>query len=87
MSRYLRLFPDEPDKRRVFPTPIESTSDDCSVEWKLRYAPESLSCADQSYAASVLNAYAYLICDMNAKDRQSVVSEIRRQLKAQEAQR
>lgn len=81
-NRYLRLFPGEPDKTRTFPTPIEPNSDDGSAAWKLRYAPESMTKADQLYAASVMNAYAYLICEMTAKDRQSVVSEIRRQLRA-----
>lgn len=74
--RYLHLFADDPDQRRTFPTPIEPASDEVSVGWKLRYAPESLTREDQLYAASILNAYAYLICDMTAKDRQAVVSEI-----------
>lgn len=79
-QRYLRLFRDDPDKARTFPTPIEPPSDGDSVGWKLRYAPGSLTRADQLYAASIIDAYAYLICEMTAKDRQSVVSEIRRQL-------
>lgn len=80
-GRYLRLFPDELEKRRTFPSPIEPFSDESGVGWKLRYAPSSLTREDQMYAASVLDAYAYLVCEMTAKDRQSVVSEIRRQLR------
>lgn len=75
--RYLRLFRDQPDKSRTFPTPVEP---DYGVAWKLRYAPGTLTQEDQMYAASVMSAYAYLVCEMTAKDRQSVVSEIRRQL-------
>lgn len=78
--RYLRLFRGEPDKARTFPSPIEPASEDNGVGWKLRYAPASLTREDQMYAASILDAYAYLICEMTAKDRQSVVSEIRRLL-------
>jgi len=81
-DRYLRLFADEPEKRRVFPSPVEPASDECGVGWKLRYAPDALTREDQMYASSILSAYAYLICEMTAKDRQSVVSEIRRQLSA-----
>jgi hypothetical protein len=77
-DRYLRLFTDEPDKRRVFPSPVEPASDDCGVEWKLRYAPQSLTREDQMYLASIVSAYGYLVCEMTAKDRQSVVSEMRR---------
>jgi hypothetical protein len=80
MSRYLRLFPDEPDRRRTFPTPVEPASDDNGVGWKLRYAPDTLTKEDQMYASSIIDAYAYLICEMTAKDRQAVVSEIRRHL-------
>ncbi|OBA94650.1 hypothetical protein A5668_09105 [Mycolicibacterium fortuitum] len=82
--RYLRLFADDPDKKRVFPTPIEPhAADQASVGWKLNYAPESLTREDHMYAASVISAYAYLVCEMTAKDRQSVVSEIRRLLAEQ----
>ncbi|WAY18422.1 hypothetical protein OF855_24605 [Mycolicibacterium fortuitum] len=80
MSRYLKLFPDQPDQTRVFPTPIEPESDECSVGWKLTHAPQHLTREDQLYAASVIQAYAYLVCEMTAKDRQSVVSEIRRRM-------
>jgi hypothetical protein len=79
-DRYLRLFPDDAEKRRVFPSPVEPESDGYSVAWKLRYAPDALTDADQKYAASIVSAYHYLICGMTAKDRQSVVSEIRRRL-------
>jgi hypothetical protein len=48
------------------------------VGWKLRYAPQTLTKEDRIYAASIMDAYAYLVCEMNAKDRQSVVSEMRR---------
>lgn len=79
--RYLRLFRDQPEKARTFPTPIETLAEfDPSVGWKLRYAPLSMTREDQMYAASVIDAYAYLVCEMTAKDRQSVVSEIRRHL-------
>ena len=78
--RYLKLFPDQPELTRTFPTPIEPASDECSVGWKLIYAPESLTSADRHYASSIIQAYAYLICEMTAKDRQSVVSEIRRRM-------
>lgn len=79
-NRYLHLFRGEPDKSRKFPSPIETVSDDNGVGWKLRYAPDSLTREDRMYAASILDAYAYLVCHMTAKERQSVVSEIRRQL-------
>jgi hypothetical protein len=79
-NRYLRLFQGDPDKARTFPSPIETVSDQNGVGWKLRYAPQTLTEEDQMYAASILDAYAYLICEMTAKDRQSVVSEIRRHL-------
>lgn len=78
MSRYLRLFADEPSKARTFPNPVEPDSDNCGVEWKLCHAPGTLTREDQMYAASVLSAYAYLVLEMTARDRQSVVSEIRR---------
>lgn len=81
-NRYLRLFPDEPEKRRTFPSPIEPAPDDYGVGWKLRYAPESMTREDQMYASSIMSAYAYLVCEMTAKDRQSVVSEMRRQISA-----
>lgn len=77
MSRYLKLFPDDPKKTRVFPMPYEPDSD-TGIGWKLTYSPESMTRADQMYAASIVSAYGYLICEMNARDRQSVVSEIRR---------
>lgn len=80
MNRYLKLFPDQPDLTRTFPTPIEPESDECSVGWKLNYAPDSLTRADRMYASSIISAYAYLVCEMTAKDRQSVVSEIRRRM-------
>ncbi|QDF19806.1 hypothetical protein QEH38_gp74 [Mycobacterium phage LilSpotty] len=77
MSRYLRLFPNDPDRTRVFPTPVEPGSADAGVAWKLIHAPGLLTRGDRLYAASIMEAYAYLIY-MRAKDRQSVVSEIRR---------
>jgi hypothetical protein len=77
-GRYLRLFQGDPDKTRTLPSPIETVSDQNGVGWKLRYAPQTLTKEDQMYAASILDAYAYLVCEMTAKDRQSVVSEIRR---------
>lgn len=83
-DRYLKLFRNEPEKSRTFPSPIEPASDENGVAWKLRYAPQSMSREDQMYAAAIVSAYAYLICEMNAKDRQSVVSEIRRLLFAEE---
>lgn len=79
-DRYLRLFPDEPNKRRTFPSPVESDPDQNHVGWKLRYAPQTMTRADQMHAASIVDAYAYLILGMTAKDRQSVVSEIRRRV-------
>lgn len=76
-SRYLKLFPCDPKKTRVFPMPYEPNSD-TGIAWKLTYSPESMTRADRMYAASIVSAYGYLICEMNARDRQSVVSEIRR---------
>lgn len=77
-SRYLKLFPNEPKETRVYPMPYEPDPDTDGIEWKLRYSPESMTRADQLYAASIVSAYGYLICEMTAKERQSVVSEIRR---------
>lgn len=77
-NRYLKLFADNLDKRRTFPSPIEPASDENGVEWKLRYAPESLTREDHMYLASIVSAYAYLVFEMTSKDRQAVVSEIRR---------
>lgn len=77
-DRYLKLFADDLPNRRTFPSPIEPESDNGGVEWKLRYAPTTLTREDELYLASIVSAYSYLICEMNAKDRQAVVTEIRR---------
>lgn len=81
-NRYLRLFPDDANKSRTFPSPIEPASDQAGVEWKLRYAPEAITREDRMYLASIVSAYAYLVCEMTAKDRNLVVSEMRRQISA-----
>lgn len=82
--RYLKLFGDDPEKARIFPRPTESLSpDDVGVGWKLRYAPDALTRQDHLYLASIVSAYRYLVCDMNAKNRQVVVSEMRRMMETQ----
>jgi hypothetical protein len=82
-TRYLRLFRGDSDKQRTFPSPVEPPSDFNGVEWKLRYAPNQLTREDQLYLASIVSAYSYLVMDMTAKDRQAVVSEMRRLVKEQ----
>jgi hypothetical protein len=81
--RYLKLFADEPEKARTFPSPVEPSPDEVGVGWKLRYAPDALTREDHLYLASIVSAYGYLVCEMTARDRQSVVSEMRRIMETQ----
>jgi len=58
-----------------WPIPEEHTEFD-SVEWKLRYSPQTLSREDMLYAASIINAYSSLI-HKTIKNRNAVVKGIR----------
>lgn len=77
-----RLLPNAPYVVDVcgemtWPAPGERLSD---LEWRLRYAPNSLAREDQLVLASVVAAYAQMIGDP-ARKRNAVVAEIRGALK------
>lgn len=60
----------------VWPT-IEHDPDLDGIEWKLRYASDSLTREDALYAASIVAAYGHLIYDAN-RDK---VALVRRELR------
>lgn len=57
-----------------WPNPA-STGD---LEWRMRYAPETLTKSDRMCAASVIAAYRALILDKTVKGRQFVVRELKK---------
>lgn len=73
MANRYRKLPDE----TVWPTPGDDP--DGGLEWRLRYAPESLTRQDQLVLASIVAAYRELLtCPM--RRRNDVVRGLRLQL-------
>jgi hypothetical protein len=68
---YLRV-PAEDGSTMCWPDP----TDPRELEWRLRYAPDSITRADQMALASLVSAYAYLI-SLDSKTRQRRVMQIR----------
>jgi hypothetical protein len=64
----------------TWPRPALESDPGVSVEWKLRHTPGALTREDRMFAASVLHAYNYLLCDMTQKRRNTICREIRQQL-------
>ena len=50
------------------------------IEWRLRYAPDSITREDQLKLASLVNAYETLIHGSTVDDHQAILSELRRLL-------
>lgn len=75
MSRYRTL-----KDGTVWPTPGDaSDSNECSLEWRLRYAPTSIATTDMLVLASIVNAYReLLVCP--SRRRNDVVRMLRPQL-------
>lgn len=53
------------------------------IEWKLRYAPDSLTRADMMVAASVMSAYRHVI-NLDSRTRQLRVMQLRKVAKPSE---
>lgn len=60
----------------LWPLP-DMEDDDSPVSWKLRYAPDSMTRAEQLFAASVIQAYGYLVVDATKTKRDLVAKTIR----------
>lgn len=60
----------------AWPLPQRDSDDAPSVQWKLRYHPESLTKEESLYAASVLEAYMELIFTP-IKKRQHIIKNLR----------
>lgn len=62
----------EDGSRMTWPDP----TDPRELDWRLRYAPDSITRGDQMALASIVSAYAYLI-SLDARTRQKRVMQIR----------
>lgn len=70
------------DDGSSWPRP-ELEGDDYSVEWKLRYAPDTLTRADQLVAAGFISAYGYLTVEATDQKARLVRREVRRILRGE----
>lgn len=59
----------------VFPNPHSEKMSD--LEWRLRYAPDSIGRGDQLYLASIVEAYREIVMRKTVKDRNHVCSAIK----------
>lgn len=59
----------------VFPNPHSEKMSD--LEWRLRYAPDSIGRGDQLYLASIVDSYREIVIRKTAKDRNHVCSAIK----------
>lgn len=50
---------------------------DNDLEWRCRYAPETITEQDKLHIASILSAYEYMITTMTQKQRNSICSRIK----------
>lgn len=80
-SRFLRL----PDGS-VWPRPSLSSDDEVGLEWKLRYAPDSLTREDQLLLASIVSGYGHLIAEATKPRRDEVCRQVLELLRAEVAQ-
>ncbi len=70
-SGYVRV-----DNQMTFPNPHDEKVN--NIEWKMRYAPESISRGEMLIAASVFSAYRELVVHKTHWDRNQVCSAINR---------
>lgn len=64
------------DNQMTFPNPHDEKVN--NIEWKMRYAPETITRGEMLIAASVLSSYRELIVHKNQHDRNQVCSAINR---------
>lgn len=57
-----------------WPAPCDRLGD---LEWRLRHFPDSITGSDRMVAASVIQAYQYLI-GLPVRDRDAVIRELRK---------
>ena len=62
------------DNQMTFPNPVSDQA--ANLEWKLRYAPESITRGEQLYAASIVSAYKEIVAAKTQKDRNQCCAAI-----------
>lgn len=76
MTQHAPRFRQLPDGS-VWPRTGDSADpDECGLEWRLRYAPESITRVDQLHLASIVSAYRELL-SCTEKRRRVVVRGMR----------
>jgi hypothetical protein len=66
----------------VWPVPALESDEETSVEWRLRYAPGSLTREDHMLAASIISSYGYLVIEATVEKTRLVKREMRSHLRA-----
>lgn len=64
----------------TYPRPDLGNDDEVSMEWKLRYAPRTLTRGEQLQIAGIISAYNYLVLETTQMKRDLVCGEIRQAL-------
>lgn len=61
----------------VWVRPTLESDDRDALSWKLRYAPDSISRADQLTLAQIVDAYGYLLLETTSEQRDRICRDIR----------
>jgi len=70
----------------VWVRPALESDDEYGLGWKLRYAPDSISRADQITLAQIVDAYGYLLLETTREQRDLACRHIRAAITSEEGQ-
>ena len=64
-----------------FPLAASTDPDELDLEWRLRYAPDSIERGDLLHLASIVSSYNYLIYECDRTKRDLVARDMRQAFK------
>lgn len=66
----------------IWVRPALESDEECGLGWKLRYAPDRISRADQLTLAQIVDAYGYLLLETTRDQRDRICRGIREQMRS-----